>query len=129
MQGYMRDMTGYVSGIELDGRKLAGQRLWTNRHSEANLAVQDMDVMGLRADNGAFNMRQRLESVSDTMMKSVPRPYEKLFDNTKFRGGDLNALIIELLIARDDLEKADPASLAHFQCNFGVPVFAKQRTF
>ena len=91
LQDYLRNMTGHVLGIKSDGWDFAGPRLCSNLRSEAKLAVQEMDVMGMRANSGAFILRQRLgKRFPDTMINNAGA-YHKLFGK---RGSEVNTFMV-----------------------------------
>ena len=110
LEVYRREVMGYFAGLKKDEQELAGPRLWSNLRGEAKLAVQDLDPTSLRNEKGVEMLLSRLaERFPETTLKSVPRAYDKLFEETTFKQ-DMNLYLMELAIAQDELHKADPES-------------------
>ena len=86
LEAYTRDVKGYVAGLKKEDIETAGPRLWSNLRGEAKLAAQDLDPSTLRKENGAELLLAKLaERFPETALKSVPRAYDKLFEETCFR--------------------------------------------
>ena len=110
LKEYERDVKGYVLGLKKKDRKLAAPRLWSNLRGEAKLAVQDLNVADIRKESGSDVLIQKLrDRFPETALKSVPRAYDKLFEETHFKT-NMNLYMMELAIARDELQLADPES-------------------